>query len=119
MLNISGQNIDLTPSIKDMIGKKYKKIESRFMANKGEFQFSKTKDTFRCHLEVTTHQFGKFSAESKGDDFYKASAETFNKIERQLNDAKNKSSAKGKERILEHLPSEDDVVQEEYEAEEA
>lgn len=117
MLNISGQNIDLTPSIKEMIGKKYKKIESRFMANKAEFQFSKTKETFRCHLEVTTHQFGKFSAESKGDDFYKTSTETFNKIERQLNDAKNKSNAKGKERIMEHLPSENEVSPEEYEAE--
>lgn len=107
MLNITGQNIELTDAIKQRIQDKFNKIKNRFPIVSANAYLSVENKQTRCLIEVNSADYGRVSAEDTSDDFYTSNA-VFDKLTRQLNDAKEKAKAKGGSSIR-HNPAESDT----------
>lgn len=99
MLNITGQNIELTDAIKQRIQDKFNKLTKRFSIVSANTYISVANKQTRCLIEVTSADYGKLSAEDTSEDFYNTANATFDKLTRQLNDAKEKSKGKGRSSI--------------------
>lgn len=103
MLNITGQNIELTQSIKQRIEERFKKVEKRFPINSANVCVSLTNKKIRCSIDVSSNDYGKVSAEDISEDFYTTANHAFEKLTRQLNDAKEKHKNKGGDTIRHDL----------------
>ena len=104
MLKITGQNIEVTDSITEMLESKFQKINNRFDITKVNFSFSLVaNNVFKCHAELISPEYGTISATHSEPDFHHSSNQVFAKLERQLKDAKNRKSNKGGKTIAKKL----------------
>ena len=107
MLKITSQKVDVTESIKAHVGEKFKKIENHFKVDKLDFNFSLSPNRiFTCRAELNSPDFGIILASHSGNDFYKATASVFTKLERKLSDLKKQNKEKGGKTISESLVEE-------------
>jgi ribosomal subunit interface protein len=104
MLKITSQKVDITESIKAHIDDKFKKIYNHFKVDKLDFNFSLSSNrTFTCRAELSSPDFGVILASHSGNDFYKATASVFTKLERKLSDLKKQNKEKGGKTISQSL----------------